>query len=224
MTEIRGLLFDLDNTLLDRTRTFGRFAERFTDTFLPHITKIEERSRIIADIIERDEDGYKDKPLLFKELRSVLPWKKGMKPSADELLRFYQSVYVNSAVLMEDAEEILSYCKKKYKVALVTNGKTAIQYGKIDNLGLRGYFDAIVVSEEAGIKKPDPAIFAKALAELSLTPEQCVFIGDHPVNDIAGAARAGINGIWMKVNQPWQDEAGPAPFTVTGLWELLQVI
>jgi len=225
MTDLRGILFDLDNTVLDRTRTFRQFAERLADVYVGHIVTEDERGRIVADIIERDLDGYKDKPLLFAELRTALPWQDGTAPpSVGELLRFYRSEYVNSAILMAHAEELLTYCKGKYKVGLVTNGRTAIQYGKIDKLGIRGYFDAIIVSEEAGVSKPDPAIFGLALSRLALAPEQCVFIGDHPVNDIAGAARAGMRVIWMKANQPWREEAGEMPLAVTGLQQLLRVL
>jgi putative hydrolase of the HAD superfamily len=44
-----------------------------------------------------------------------------------------------------------------------------------------------------------------ALRKLELSPEQCIYIGDHPVNDIEGAAKIGMKTIWMKVNQPWKE-------------------
>ena len=56
------------------------------------------------------------------------------------------------------------------------------------------------------MKKPDPRIFQLALDHFGLEPEQCLYIGDHPLNDIQGAAKAGMNTIWMKVNQPWPEK------------------
>jgi len=88
---------------------------------------------------------------------------------------------------------------------LITNGRTAIQYGKIDRLGLRDRFEVILVSEEVGIKKPNPDLFRMALKRLGLEPEECLYVGDHPVNDIEGAAAVGMETIWMQVNQPWRE-------------------
>jgi putative hydrolase of the HAD superfamily len=128
-------------------------------------------------------------------------------------------------ILMEDALEILQYIKTKYKIGLITNGKIIIQYGKIDKLNLREYFDTIVVSEEAGIKKPNKGIFEIALKSLNLRSEDCIYIGDHPVNDIDGADKAGMKTIWIKVNQPWKDELTVKPLkTITKLNELFELI
>ncbi|NIK80002.1 FMN phosphatase YigB (HAD superfamily) [Paenibacillus castaneae] len=41
--------------------------------------------------------------------------------------------------------------------------------------------------------------------QLEVMPEQCIYEGDHPVNDIEGAAKAGNGTVWIKVNQPWPD-------------------
>lgn len=88
--------------------------------------------------------------------------------------------------------EILDYCRERgYIMGLVTNGKKDLQDGKIDLLRLRGYFKEIVISGEAGISKPDPAIYRLALDRLGTSAEQTLFIGDHPVNDIWGQARRG---------------------------------
>lgn len=45
-----------------------------------------------------------------------------------------------------------------------------------------------------------------AIERLGLRAEQCLYIGDHPINDIEGAAKAGMDTIWLEVNQPWKDE------------------
>ncbi|WJH37352.1 HAD family hydrolase [Paenibacillus sp. CC-CFT747] len=60
---------------------------------------------------------------------------------------------------------------------------------------------------------------------LKLTPGECVFVGDHPVNDIAGAAEAGMQTAWLRVNQPWRDEIRTAPGAVlTELKELCRLL
>lgn len=201
MKNIQAIIFDLDNTLLDRTRTFQNFTTSFVNTYFAHDPNAD---AIATRIIDLDQDGYKDKHLLFAELLEELPWLT--KPDHNELMGFYNVHYVKNALLMEHAAETMSYIRQKYKLGLITNGRTAIQYGKIDRLGIRDLFDFILVSEEAGVKKPDNRIFEMALNKLGLRPEQCLYIGDHPTNDIEGAGKAGMKTIWFEVNQPWRDE------------------
>jgi haloacid dehalogenase superfamily, subfamily IA, variant 3 with third motif having DD or ED/haloacid dehalogenase superfamily, subfamily IA, variant 1 with third motif having Dx(3-4)D or Dx(3-4)E len=213
---IQAILFDLDNTLLDRTRTFEQFTNGFIATYFSHL---DETREIFDRIIELDQDGYKDKEELFAELLDELPWR--IPPEHSELLAFYKREYVNHALLMEQAREVVLGLREKYRLGLITNGKTAIQHGKIDRLGIRDMFDVILVSEEAGVKKPDRAIYEMATAKLELQPEQCLYIGDHPVNDIEGATNAGMRTIWFKVNQPWRDHITAAPLhTIKHLSEL----
>ncbi|OMF16666.1 hypothetical protein BK131_01320 [Paenibacillus amylolyticus] len=220
MDHIKAVIFDLDNTILNRTMTFDAFTQSLINTYFSHLESTEEISK---RIIELDQDGYKDKPLLFNELLHELPWAE--HPPHAELMEFYGREYVRSSVLMEQAREVVQHLRGKYRTGLITNGQTNIQYGKIDQLGIREDYDHIIVSEEAGVKKPDPRIFQLALDHFGLTPEQCIYIGDHPVNDIEGAASVGMSTIWMKVNQPWQDRITSGPLhTIKHLSELKKLL
>ncbi|GGG71203.1 HAD family hydrolase [Paenibacillus radicis (ex Gao et al. 2016)] len=217
---IKAVIFDLDNTLLDRTITFGSFVDSFVRTYFSHQV---DTQFISNRIIELDEDGYKNKNELFAELLEELPW--STKPTKAELLSFYSEEYVKCAVLMEQALEVLQHARSKYLTGLITNGRTMIQYGKIDQVAIRDAFDLILVSEEAGCKKPDPTIFQMALERLQVQADECLFIGDHPVNDVEGAARSGMHTVWLKVNQPWREDVQAKPLhQIDKLSELLELI
>jgi putative hydrolase of the HAD superfamily len=221
MNNIKAIIFDLDNTILDRTSTFKNFTVSFVEMYFDHLDSTEE---ILERIILLDQDGYKDKQELFSELLGELPWK--VKPPVNELLDYYSKEYVKNAVLMDQAREVIQHIRKRnYKTGLITNGKTLIQHGKVDQLGIRDDFDFVIVSEEAGFKKPDPRIFEMAIRKLDLKPDECIYIGDHPSNDIEGAANIGMQTIWMKVNQPWKDNLKSKPLhTIERLSALFELI
>ncbi|MEK3905059.1 HAD family hydrolase [Paenibacillus sp. FSL R7-0179] len=212
MREVQALLFDLDNTLMDRDQTFRSFSMKFVQDFLGHLSG-EQAVQVVEDMIIRDADGYRDKDGFFAELSEVLPWEKAL--TAAEIRAYYDETYIRHGAIMKHALETLEYCRDRgYPLGLVTNGGTDIQYGKIDLLGLRGYFRTIVISGEAGISKPDPAIYRLALERLGSTAEQTIFIGDHPVNDIWGAARSGMDTIWLKRNHAWDESLNVKPVAV----------
>ncbi|AIQ53132.1 HAD family hydrolase [Paenibacillus sp. FSL R7-0331] len=218
-----ALLFDLDNTLMDRDQTFRSFSTQFVKDALGHLSE-EEAQQVIEDIIVRDADGYRDKNGFFAELSEVLPWQTPL--SAAEIRAYYDKNYAGYGAAMRHAAEILQYSREKgYILGLVTNGYKDLQDGKIDLLGLRGYFKAIVISGEVGIRKPDPAIYKLALEQLGASAEQTLFIGDHPVNDIWGAGKSGMDTVWLKRNHPWDDGLDVQPWrTINELDELKGII
>lgn len=218
----KAIIFDLDNTLLDRTKTFELFIRKFIQQYFEHVTPTIQ-DELLVKIVELDEDGYKDKVKLFSELLELLPWQE--KPQLDDLIDFYTVNYVHSAILMEDAIELLEWCSSNYKVGLITNGRHIIQDGKVEKLKIKPYFHSLVISESAGVKKPNKQIFDIALQQLELTAEECVYVGDHPMNDMDGASKAGMSTIWMEVNQPWREEIQVQPLiTVRSLKQLLEHI
>ena len=83
------------------------------------------------------------------------------------------------------------------RVAVVTNNLVAEQRLKIERLDLGRYIDALITSEEAGIPKPDPAIFRQALDRLRTPARDAVMIGDAWPTDILGARAAGIRAVWL---------------------------
>jgi putative hydrolase of the HAD superfamily len=87
--------------------------------------------------------------------------------------------------------------------AIITNGASDTQRGKITRLGLDGRVDVVLISGELGIAKPDPAIFGNALA--AVRASSAIHVGDSLVADIAGAQAAGLVAVW--VNRTGRDRA-----------------
>ncbi len=105
----------------------------------------------------------------------------------------YWKAYHAAVKLREDAVSFLRTCKEKgIPICLITDLTASVQFHKIVAIGAEGLFDLIVTSEEAGVEKPDGAIFALALEKLGLPPEDVIMIGDDKRKDIDGAEAIGI--------------------------------
>jgi putative hydrolase of the HAD superfamily len=94
-----------------------------------------------------------------------------------------------------DSEAALAGLHDRYALALVTNGATCLQREKLERSGLAGHFDAVVVSGEVGVGKPDPTVFRHALSLLGAT--DAVMIGDTVERDVDGALAAGLRAVWI---------------------------
>lgn len=141
---------------------------------------------------------------------------------AGELAEMFQRERRARQVVFADVIPMLEQLRGLYRLALVTNGAPDLQREKIAASGLAGYFDAIVVSGEQGIGKPDPRIFGHALELVGAQPAMALMVGDNLRRDVAGARRAGLRAIWINRQErriPDGMEVGPDG-TITELGEL----
>lgn len=84
-------------------------------------------------------------------------------------------------------------------VGIVSNGFREVQYRKLVSGGFEGWFHPVVLSDDTGVNKPQPAFFRAAEARAGVRPEQCVIVGDNPRSDILGALRAGwARAYWLR--------------------------
>jgi HAD superfamily hydrolase (TIGR01549 family) len=130
---------------------------------------------------------------------------------ADALATVYREKYLCSRRAVPGALELLSALRgaaPRAKVAVVTNNVVAEQVEKLAHLGMTELVDVVVISEEAGIRKPEPAIFRIALERCRSRPEQAVMVGDSWGADVLGARAAGIRAVWL--NRAGRACPGPA--------------
>jgi putative hydrolase of the HAD superfamily len=95
-----------------------------------------------------------------------------------------------------DSHATLAALGARFPLGLLTNGLPCHQRSKLAGGGLSGYFQAVVVSGDLGLGKPDRRLFAHAEALLPGAGQRWI-IGDNPVNDIAGGAAAGWRTVWL---------------------------
>jgi putative hydrolase of the HAD superfamily len=104
------------------------------------------------------------------------------------------------ASVFPDAEPVLRALRARVprlRLGLLTNGAPDLQREKLALSGLGPWFDAVVVSGEEGVGKPDAAIFRRALDRLGVPPEAAAMVGDRLDRDVLGARRAGIFAVWL---------------------------
>ena len=202
---IRAVLFDLDNTLTHRDQSVLAYSQHLANAYQQQLQYVE-ISQIQSIIRRIDNGGYPKKELLTHPsiaasvayaLQQELNWNS--LPDFEELTQFWFQQFGLSAVAMQGANRLLADLKQQgYKLAVVSNGGHATRLIILQGLGFSHYFDEIISSELVGISKPNPEIFLHTSRQLDVAPQHCLFIGDHPVNDIQGATQAGMQALWLK--------------------------
>lgn len=198
--KIHAVLFDFDDTLQNRPAAFRRFGAYFLTKYLPSLSD-EERERAFETMKALNNSGYVDYIRYFTDMPRAVGMEQPLP--AEVLFREYQRVFPMFVQLFDGSEETLRTLRERgYRIGIVTNGPCVQQHRKLDVSGLRPLLDTVLVSSHEGVAKPDAELFHRAAARLGLSPAQCVFVGDHPVNDIGGAINAGMKAIFLDTRLP----------------------
>jgi HAD superfamily hydrolase (TIGR01549 family) len=201
---VRAVLFDLDDTLFDHAGCARCALEAVYRAVALNGIGFDEFARLHARILE---ELHRDVLAGFRTIdeareerfRRLLTEAGGAGTAAlarDAAVK-YRDQYVAERRAIEGAADLLAAVRARALVGIVTNNLTDEQREKLRTCGLEGHVDVLLASEEAGVSKPDPAIFRMALDRLACDPSEAVMVGDSWAADVAGARAAGILPIWF---------------------------
>jgi HAD superfamily hydrolase (TIGR01549 family) len=215
---MKAALFDLDDTLFDH-RGCAREAltalqgchERFRSMPFDALERAHARflEELPADVMLGRMPLEHARVERFRRLLAStdVPLAEGL---AARMATTYRDTYRTTRRATPGAPALLAAIKSHARIAVVSNNLLEEQQEKLRTCGLDGFVDALVVSEEAGTSKPDPAIFQVALDRLHAWPGNAVMVGDSWAADVVGARGAGIRAIWFNPDEAFAP-AGEAP-------------
>jgi len=209
---VTDVFFDLDHTLWDFEKnsalTFekilqaNRVAVNLNDFLRVYIPLNLEFWKLYRDgKIIKEDLRYQRLKQTFDSLGFTI---------SDETIHVLSEQYIEHLCsfthLFPNTVDILDYLKPKYKLHIITNGFQEIQEKKLRNANIHSYFDQIIDSEMAGVKKPNPIIYQLALQKANVTPEKSIMIGDSLEADILGARAMGLHALHFNVHNDKKHE------------------
>lgn len=192
---IDAVLFDLDGTLLDRDASvlaFARDQHRRLRHALGHIP----RSAYVERFVALDARGAVWKDEVYRQLVEEFAI---MHTTPEALLANYLARFRDHCVPCPNLHATLRQLRADgLALGIISNGRGELQLATIRALGIEPYLSVISISELEGLRKPDPAIFQRAVERLGTRADRAVFVGDHPLSDVAGARSAGLRAVWKR--------------------------
>ncbi len=187
----RLALFDLDDTLIDRQRAFTSWL----DEFLTKWRLGEDARSALAHADHRGEAPRESLLAVAKEF--------GVTDDFPRFMTDYLADMPRHVTVFPGVVGGLSRLRRQgWRIGVITNGDALMQRSKIRRAGLEPLIDATVISDEVGLRKPDPRIFALARRLAAARADQGGWmVGDALHTDIAGGAASGLRTIWLP--GPW---------------------
>lgn len=191
----RLVIFDLDNTLVDRARFFGEWVE--TLIAVRHLDP--KLARTV--LVEEDDDGRAPRSRFFDNVRLRLD----LADSAEALTEAYWRDQLARYRCDEPGLQALERLRELgYRLGIATNGGRR-QLDKIHAYRLDTLVDAVCLSDAVGASKPDPLIFRAVAAGCRAPLANAWVVGDRPETDIAGAVAAGLRSVWVARGKNWPE-------------------
>ncbi|NUW06803.1 HAD family hydrolase [Streptomyces sp. CAI-21] len=206
-------LFDLDNTLIDRSTGLEHWARGFVHSrSLPR-----EAEAVICDRL-RERAHPED----FVGLRATL----GLRDDPGDLWHEYVDGVARSVSCFPGAREGLEALRGGgWTIGIATNGAGDIQRAKLAATGLALLFDGICVSGEVGVRKPERRFFEAAVAECGASLSAGGWmVGDNPETDMDGARGVGLRTLWVPNGREWADGLREPDVEAPGIAEAIEVL
>jgi putative hydrolase of the HAD superfamily len=221
--QLRGVLLDLDDTLLDqrgavRTALFAWLPEL-------GVTPTPALHRTWVDLQEHHLIAWRERRVTFPEqrrrrLRDFLPL-LGIpyaEADLDRIFDRYLAAYREAYVLFDDVPDALAALRSAgLATAVLTNGIAEQQNDKIARVGLTGRLGPVFTAEDLGVAKPSPAAFAEVCARWGLPPASVLSVGDRHDLDVVPAREAGLDAVHL---DRWNEGPHDEPARITSLAEL----
>ena len=231
MPRYAGVLFDVDETLYDRRGAQHRILRDLVAQ-LPELFGGLTQNEVEAAWAESDRQTADHAMTTTsieasRDARSALLLKLLGRPEARAraVSAAYVEAYRRTAAPIAGAAETVRRCARHLPVGIVSNAFPDVQYHKIDSLGVRELFRCILLSEEVGVRKPAPAIFAEGCRLLGTAPGETLYVGDSYGNDVVGARDAGLVSCWFNPGGAPLEPGNARPdVEIRGLNELGEVL
>jgi len=227
---MRAVLFDLDDTLIDYTGRVEGCWDAACAQAAPHGVDVVALAQAVHEARrwfwgDPDRHARERVDMLGAWTKiAALALERVGRPServAREVAVDFSLRRTAATTIFDDALPCLhGLCARGVPLGLVTNGDARMQREKLERHQLGHFFDVVVIEGELGVGKPDATVYRHALRALGVEASQAMMVGDNFEWDVAGAARAGLTGVWLDRAGRGGAETAHATRTIRTLAEL----
>lgn len=187
---IKGIIFDLDGTLVDSAPDLHVAANRL-------MAEVGRRELALSEVTMMIGDGVPKLVERCFEATGAIPAAEDLAAHTRRFLEFYEPHAADLSVPFPGVAEALERLKGAYPMVVATNKPYAASMEILEKLGVAPYLRAVVAGDSIpGVKKPDPRHLQAAMEKMGVAAQETVMVGDN-ANDVAASRAAGVKVILM---------------------------
>ncbi len=199
---LQAILFDLFGTLVDIWtdeedpevyRVLSQFLTYYGIVYTPEELALRYRGKTAAKMAQLPGPyGEIDVYQVFEEILAEGWGKQPERSQVWWVARLFRSLTRRRFALFPDTIPALSDLSRNFQLGLVSHAQWVYSEPEIRFLGLDRYLDPVILSSRFFVRKPDPQIFGHALRSLRISPQEALYVGNDPTEDLAGPQAIGL--------------------------------
>lgn len=216
------ILFDADETLFSFNSFEGlkRMLVRYGITFS------EQDYEAFQAVNQPLWVAYQNQEITARELQ-ITRFAKLAEQTGQDPLVLNQELMAEMAEVSQPLAQTMAMLKAlhgKVKMGIITNGFRALQQKRLENTQTLPFFELVVVSEDVGTAKPDPAIFHFAFEKMeNVDLKKVLMVGDTLASDILGANQVGIESCWFNPHRKINSSDIQPTYEIHSMLELVSL-
>ena len=223
MNPIKGVIFDLDNTLLD----FMKMKE--------FAVKAAIKGMIEAGLMVNEDDSYNEIVAIYEKLG----WENQKvfdvfiekqighvehKYLAAGIVAYRRAREANLMAYPNVNKTLMALAKSGIKLGVVSDAPSREAWMRIYYLNLYHFFDVVITFDDTGERKPSEKPFKMCLDALNLDPEETIMVGDWPERDVVGAQKIGMKTAFARYGDTFGTVHSGADWDLNDIYQLVMII
>tara|TARA_B100001123_G_C15308186_1_gene1023436 strand:- start:1487 stop:2185 length:699 start_codon:yes stop_codon:yes gene_type:complete len=222
-TLIKGIVFDLDNTLLDFMKMKEFAVKAAVKGMIEAGLKVDEEQSYIDIIAIYEEFGWENQKV-FDVFMEKSIGRVDNKFLAAGVVAYRRAREANLMAYPNVNRTMMALAKKGIKMAVVSDAPSREAWMRIYYLNLYHFFDAVITYDDSGERKPSKIPFQMALNALGLQPDESIMVGDWPERDVVGARQIGMRTAFARYGDTFGTQHSGADWDINDIYELVEIL
>ena len=220
---IKGVVFDLDNTLLDFMKMKEFAVKAAIKGMIEAGLKVNEDKSYIEINSIYEEFGWENQKVFDVFLEKSIGHVDN-KFLAAGIVAYRRAREANLMAYPNVNKTLLALSKSGIKLGVVSDAPSREAWMRIYYLNLYHYFDVVITYDDSGERKPSPIPFQLALDGMGLRPEETIMIGDWPERDVVGAQQIGMKTAFARYGDTFGTVNSGADWDLNDIYQLVDII
>ena len=220
---IKGVIFDLDNTLLDFMKMKEFAVKAAIKGMIEAGLKVNEDKSYIEINSIYEEFGWENQKVFDVFLEKSIGHVDN-KFLAAGIVAYRRAREANLMAYPNVNKTLLALSKSGIKLGVVSDAPSREAWMRIYYLNLYHYFDVVITYDDSGERKPSPIPFQLALDGMGLRPEETIMIGDWPERDVVGAQQIGMKTAFARYGDTFGTVNSGADWDLNDIYQLVGII
>lgn len=220
---IKAVIFDFDNTLMDFMKMKKAAIESAVDSMIDAGLSLTKAAMVEKIYLHYNVEGIEDQKIFDKVLQQELG-RIDYKILAAGIIGYRRAKEGTLMLYPHVQLTLMGLARLGIRMAVVSDAPRLPVWLRICGLGLHHYFDAVVTSEDSGVKKPHAKPFLMALEKLGAQPAEAMMVGDWAERDMVGAKGVGLKTVFARYGDVQHTADAGADYEIDDIAQLVEIV